>query len=1096
MIHLHVHTVYSLLDGYNKIDNLIDKVKELNMSAIAITDHGTLAGTYEFNKKCKANDIKPILGCEIYLTHDMKEIIKPAKDRKADAEARAIEAGEDLSSNKTEKIKKYQYDTRGYHLILLAKNQTGWDNLIKLTSIANDQGLFNGHGNADYNLLEQYSEGLICSTACIGSLVNKYIIEDDLEEAKKHILKLQSIFGDNLYLELQPLLLDKQIKVNKALISFSKELGIELIATNDSHYTNKEDSYEHDVLLCIGTKKLYSDTNRMKYDEEFWIRSQAEMIEAFARTDYTEEEFSAIYKAIDNTDKVAERIEDNIKLGSDHELLPEVEVPEGFTPETWLTRQCWSTLYPYLKKNKLWDKREIYTARLRHELNVIITKGFASYILIVQDAINWGDKNGCYFGPGRGSGAGSLVLFLLGIVKGTDPVEYNLLFSRFLTMDRKLCPDIDSDVSMVNRQKLIRYLNDKYGHDNTSQVGTLTLLGVVNTIKDVCRVFDIDFATSNSLTKQIGELIDAPSISFAMLDTLEDTVALNKWLKIQEDYSDIIDIARKFEGIPRNYGVHAGGVLITPTAITDTFPTRTVDGKRVTVWDKDTVEEAGGIKYDFLGLRTISILELTLQFIKKNYDTDITLQELYELKDIRNDKNSFDMLCEKKTEAVFQMESNLFKSLIDSIKPDNISDLIAITSIARPGPLSAGMHTKYANRKSGVEEIEYPLGLEELLKDTYGTLIYQEQVMKMSQIVAGFDDNQADTYLRKALAKKKKDKLALCKQWLIWGKSNTTPPTVDYDPENTEQIYYDPEAKHGNPIDGGLKRGYKLEDLLEFWEDLQGYASYLFNKSHATSYSLLTCITMWLKYYYPCEFMAAVLSLTGDEDKRTSYITLTEKELGIPITVPDINISDVNFTPVIENNTYKIVFGLSSIKALGEKPIQAIIENRPYTSLEDFYDKVTKSRVNKTAGKALIKAGAFDRLYEAPNRIELLNTFYDIRKDKDDRLDIALYDRNTQMNYEIDTLGIAITNKPQWLTYDDGFVMIDNCTVCGINKRNDRKGRLMAFINILYDMYNIEGIVFSSIFREYDWLKENDKIYIEGKKEGDKIIVDKIRKRG
>ena len=460
--HLHLHTPDSLLDGFCKIDSLVKRVKELGMNAVAITDHGTLAGTYDFQKICKSNGIKPLLGIEIYYTKDMNMITLPIEERKDMATKLALSNGVEIPEKAKKKeiaelIKPYMYDTKGYHLILLAKDQTGWNNLIKLSSIANENGLFNGKGHCDINLLKQYSEGLICTTACMSSIICHNIKNDNIEEAEKELLELYNIFKNNLYLELQPLNHPDQLKINLELIKLANKYNIELIATNDSHYVYEDDWYVHDVLLCIGTGKKINDTDRMKYSKEFWIRSYDEMIDAFT-LQFEEQSKEQIVKemylkiveiALSNTNKIADNISSDILLGSETDLFPHVEVPKGYTPETWLSYQCWTNLYKYLKDNKLLDKRLIYENRLKHELDVINTKGFASYFLVVQDAIEWGDNNDCPFGPGRGSAAGSLVSFLIGIVKGTDPIEYDLLFSRFLTMDRTSPPDIDSDVPVL-----------------------------------------------------------------------------------------------------------------------------------------------------------------------------------------------------------------------------------------------------------------------------------------------------------------------------------------------------------------------------------------------------------------------------------------------------------------------------------------------------------------------------------------------------------------------------------------------------------------------------------------------------------------------
>lgn len=1085
--HLHVHTPDSLLDGFCKTDKLIEKVKELNMTSIAITDHGSLAGTYDFQNLCKKNNIKPILGIEMYYTESMNMISLPIEDRKKIA---LEKASKDISLEIPQKISKkdldllikpYMYDTKGYHLILLAKNQTGWNNLIKISSIANELGLFNGKGHCDNNLLKQYSEGIICTTACMSSIICNSIKNDNIEKAKSELLKLKTIFKNDLYLELQPLNHPDQLKINLVLIELANEYDIELIATNDSHYVDEDDWYVHDVLLCIGTGKSVNDTDRMRYSQEFWIRSYEQMVEAFVKQfeeqidNISVEQFvkpivkqcyiEIIKQALLNTNNIANSIQYDILLGSEVDLFPKVDVPKGYTPESWLKYQCWTKLYKYLDNENLYDKRSIYEDRLKYELNIINTKGFASYFLVVQDAIEWGMNNDCPFGPGRGSAAGSLVSFLIGIVKGTDPIEYDLLFSRFLTIDRTSPPDIDSDIDKLNRQKFIHYLNNKYGHENVCQVGTKTVLGVLNGIKDVMRTFDYPFNVSNKISKQLSSLIDSPFLSFKMFDDLEkeDINKYNEFKKIEEEYKDIFSIARALEGTVRNYGVHAGGVLITPISINNIFPTRMIDGKKVTVWDKDVVEKAKGIKFDMLGLKTISVINETLKLIEKHRGIKITLDELYTNKSIRNDENVFDMLKQGKSDSVFQMESDLFKSLLKNIQPDSINDLIAINSIARPGPLSAGFDKTYANRKNGLEEVICDLNCDDILGDTYGCMLYQEQLMLIAKKVAGFDNNQADTYLRKSVAKKKKILMDLCKQWFIHGKQ-----TVD---------------EYGEPIVGGIVNGFDEQTLEQFWKDIvEGCAEYIFNKSHATSYSLISCITAWLKYYYPLEYFTAVLSLLEDKDKdkREVYIQMLENQYNIKVVQPDINKSEYGFSCTPEEN--KILYGLSSIKGVGDKPIEAIIKNRPYTTLDDFYERVTKSNVNKTAGKALISVGAFDSLYDNPNRYELLNRFYDIRKDKDERYDINTYNKVASIKLEKTIIGVSLTYK-EWINtlYEGDIVNID-CNIKSIQERYDKNNNLMAFINIEKDGSEVELTVFSRDYiNNMDNFKINNNINIKCK---------------
>ena len=1094
LVHLHVHTQYSLLDGYAKIKDIVAKAKENNMPAVAITDHGTLAGIYEFASECKAEGIKPLIGCEIYQTHDTTKIVLSKDERDAIAWQAFLEANEKTEEDykkttkkaKMELCKDFAYDTKGYHLILIAKNQTGLNNLIRLVSEANDRAMFNGRGHADYALLEKYSEGLICTTACISSMFNHNLRLGNTEVAMEHLNKLHEIFGEDLYLEIQPLAWQEQKQINKEVIRIALEYDYKLVASTDVHYTNYEDDYEHDILLCIGTGKLYSDENRMRYDHEYWFRTCEEMFEGFFTDDYTPEEQNAMRSALNNTILLANSVDDNIKVGADTELLPDIEVPEGYNQDTWLSRQCWRNLYMYLAKNNLMDKRKIYEARLKEELHVIRTKGFSGYMLIEQDAIVSGTKAGFGFGPGRGSGAGSLVLFLLGICKGIDPIEYDLLFFRFLTMDRTEMPDIDTDIARADRQEFLDMLCEKYGHDNVSSVGTLTLMGVKNGVKDVMRVLDYSFAESNNVSKALDEIYGEPDLSFDKLDSFEedDPEAYAQYKKLEDQYPEVFRLARKFNGCVRNMGVHAGGVVITPTVINDTFPTRTEKGRKVTVWEKNTTERAGGVKYDFLGLATISVIKKTLEFIEKNHGIKMTLEELYDDRDIRTDVNIYNMLSEGKTEGVFQFESDLFKGMCKDIKPTCIEDLIAITAIGRPGPLGAGYNKMYANRKNGLEPITYPLGCDDILNMTYGTMLYQEQLMLMAQKVAGFNGNQSDTYLRKGVGKKKRKLIDLCREWFIYGK-----PQVD---------------DYGDVIEGGVNRGYDEQELIDFWDDVvEGCASYIFNKSHATSYSLLTVITAWLKYYYTEEFFAAHLTYLTNDDKISMYDEVLTKHHDIKITVPDVsNLSD-SYNP----SKGKIAYGIGKIKGVGEKAIPTILNAGPYESIADFVEKVneydvsrgSKKTVNKTATIALIKAGAFDSLGET-NRFKLINEAYDVRKDKDERLDEEQWSKTEAQRMELEVLNTSITHPLVFNnTIDGDYCDLKDCRIVSITEKKDRKGKLMAFVKVLAnDIEPVEVIVFASAYIKnmdlFD-VRYGDVIDILGEKDGKKLKFKKgIRK--
>ena len=810
-VHTHVHTDASLLDGLSKVKDLVAKAKSLNMKAVALTDHGSLGNAYSFWNECNANGIKPLLGNELYYTHDTNILSLPLKDRDALAIAKAEENGIDIPKKAKKKdiaelLEPYSYDTKGYHILFIAMNQVGWVNLMKLSGEASDKCTYNGRPHCDMNMIRKYNEGLICTTACLGSYLDQCIVNNKMDEAHKHLAELKDIFGDRLFLEIQPFNEEEQVRVNIELMNMAKQYGLRIITGTDSHYVNKEDHYIHDILLCIGTGAKLSDEVRFRFKNEFWFMSYEEVIEQYQKQIALVDEvpdfyMPAVYESLYSTNVLADMVYD-IKLKSDKPIMPLVEVPEGFTDDTYLRHQCWKNLYKYLTDNNLWSKRRIYEERLKHELNVICTKGYASYFLIVQDFIEWGNNNGCPFGPGRGSAAGSLVAFLLGIVKGTDPIEYDLLFFRFLTMDRKALPDIDSDVSRLDRQKVIDYMEHKYHMENTCQVGTWTMVGVKNGLKDVARVLDLPFAEANELTKNFDD-----GITWKDIDSMEgeEKKAIDL---LEEKYSEIFRVARKLDGVKRNCGIHAGGFIAAPELINTFVPTRTANGRKVSMWDKNEVEDAGLCKIDLLGLATTSMINLCTQFIEQTTGVKITLDDLYNNKELRDDPAVLEMISREQTESVFQFESNLFKSIIKDMQPSSFEDCIALTSVARPGPLGAGLDKVYSNRKHGIDtNTEFILGKFPYMESTYNTTLYQEQPMLLAKDIAGFSDNQADSYLRKAMAKKKRDLLELCKNWFIYGKPQ--------------------EDEYGPAIKGGIANGYKEEDLKEYFDSLDSYCSYL-----------------------------------------------------------------------------------------------------------------------------------------------------------------------------------------------------------------------------------------------------------------------------
>ena len=1078
IVHTHVHTDASLLDGLSKVKDLVAKAKSLNMKAVAITDHGSLGNTLSFWEECNKQGIKPLLGNELYYTHNTDILALPLKERDALAIEQAEKAGVEIPKKAKKKdiaelLEPYTYDTKGYHILFIAMNQTGWVNLMKLSGEASDKCTYNGRPHCDMNMIRKYSEGLICTTACLGSYLDQCIVNNNMEEAHMHLAELKDIFGDRLFLEVQPFNEEEQIKANLELIKLSEEYNIKLITGTDSHYINKEDHYIHDILLCIGTGAKLSDEVRFRFKNEFWFMSYDEVIEQYEKqiqlggipNEYEYE--CAIQESINNTSLLADMVED-IKLKSDKPIMPIVEVPEGFDDNSYLRYQCWTNLYKYLTKNNLWNKRRIYEERLNHELNVICTKGYASYFLIVQDFIEWGNNNGCPFGPGRGSAAGSLVAFLLGIVKGTDPIEYDLLFFRFLTMDRKALPDIDSDVSRLDRQKVIDYMEHKYHMENTCQVGTWTIVGVKNGLKDVARVLDLPFAEANELTKNFDD-----GITWKDIDAMEGEEKKAIEL-LEEKYAEIFRVARALDGVKRNCGVHAGGFIATPMEVNNFVPTRTSKGRKVSMWDKNEVEEAGLCKIDLLGLATTSMINLCTQFIEKTTGVKITLDDLYNNKELRDDPVVLEMISKEQTESVFQFESNLFKSIIKDMQPSSFADCIALTSVARPGPLGAGLDKVYSNRKHGIDtNTEFILGSFPYMESTYNTTLYQEQPMLLAKDIAGFSDNQADSYLRKAMAKKKRELLELCKSWFIYGK---------------------PEDEYGPAIKGGIANGYKEEDLKEYFDSLDSYCSYLFNKSHATSYSLNSMITAWLKHYYPVEFYASVLSIQDNKERCINYMNVIEEQFGITTVHPDINKSGIFFTPNPENNT--ILFGLNSIKGVGEAAYTELVAKQPYKDMADLLERTEKKTINKKVMTALIKAGCFDCWNE--NRYEVMNQFYELRKVKDaEYYNPEDYCKQSIIDFEIDSLEIALTAKYWFDEVANGESVTFDCEVIKLTEKYDRNGKLMAFANVVADEgYPLELVVFAATYsRTVNYFDKADykTITVSGKKDGKKILVNKVR---
>jgi len=1073
--HLHFHTSYSFLDGYNPIDRAVSRVKELGMTACAITDHNTLGGIPEWQEECKKQGIKPLLGVESYFNTNIKEAAKALEERKKDALQKAVANGiiDDESAKKLKNkelskvIEPFMHDMRQFHILFIAKDLTGWRNLVKMQSEAARLCTYNGRYLTDINLVRKYHEGIIATTACIGSYPSRMLQEGKEDLAEQYIIEMKKIFGDDFYLEIQPLDIKKQQLTNVFYMNMAQKHDIQVIATNDVHYTLKEDNEDHDTLLCIGMGKLKSDKNRMRYSHDFWIKSEEEMVESFEKQSVSinanEEYINFWRQALKNTSLIATKCEESIPLGSNRPLFPKVEVPFNLSPEEYLTKISWRGLYKYLAKHEECD-RKIYEERLAEELNIINPKGFAPYMLTVHEFIDWSDENNIPTGSGRGSAAGSLCLFCVGITKNIDPIKYDLLFSRFLTADRKDMPDIDSDVAWSKRSDVIQHLKDRYGEDYVAHIGTYSQMGVKSGLKDVCRVLELPFKESNAITSEIDSINNDPGIKFKNLDAMRNGTdnekhAWEKFNALEKKYPDIFRLARAFEGTPRNQGIHASAILVAPVPISDILPLRYKDGVAIALWTGTQIEQRNFLKLDILGLKTLDTIQKTIDFIP-----DITsINDLYKRVDIE-DKNIWKYISSKNTEAIFQLESSAMRGVIESVKPTCFNDLIAVNALCRPGPLSVNMPKDYGQCKSGKQKISYPIrGCESILDGTYGTIVYQEQLMKISKKIAGFNDMQADSLTRKTIAKKKKSMFPMLIRCHVYGKKNCEGPEGWENNENAP--WYDPKRKYGAEIPGALSKGYSKQEVVDYFHTIEKYSSYAFNLSHAAAYSYTSLLTAWLKYYYPEQFMAAVLTM-ADDSKKAFYTDVCNK-MGISVVTPDINLSKQDFTP--DPDTHRILYGIGAVKGIGAASIDDLISNAPYAGVADALERLPKKAFNKRVAENLIKAGAFDRFEE--NRNILLNELYELRGDKVKnengekeplRISVDSWGEKTAIGYEEEVLGAHITFKTWWELLGDNEVTSFDGVISSVREHRQKDGKLMAFLNVLDD--NTQSMIECCIF--------------------------------
>lgn len=915
--HLHVHTQYSLLDGSAKISELVPRAKELGMDALAITDHGAMYGVIEFYKTCKSHGIKPIIGCEVYVAPDSRfdrEVVKG--------------------------------ENRYYHLVLLAKNDLGYHNLCKIVTRGYTEGYYY-KPRVDMEVLEQYHEGLIALSACLAGEVATDLRQEQYEAAKKAALRHLEIFGEgNYYLEMQDHGIPAQRTVNMGVMRLSKETGIPMVVTNDSHYIKAEDWEAHDILLCIQTGKTVNDENRMRYEGgQYYLKSADEMEELFP---YAKE-------ALENTNKIADMC--NVEIVFGERKLPKYDVPDGYDSFSYLTMLCEEGA-----KKRYPQVTDEVSNRLSYELNMIRQMGFVDYFLIVWDFVNYAKKNGIPVGPGRGSAAGSIVSYCLAITD-IEPLRYGLLFERFLNPERVSMPDIDIDFCVNRRQEVIDYVIQKYGSDKVVQIVTFGTMAAKMCIRDVGRAMALPYNLCDKVAKAIpAKLPNGKEV------TLEKALQISPDLKQMYDEEPevkrLVDMAMKLEGLQRHTGVHPAGVIIGQKPIEEYVPlARSADGGIVSQYEKDPVEELGLLKMDFLALRNLTVIQDALDRIKENHGTDIQLSEL----DYK-DPAIYEMLSAGKTDGVFQLESAGMKSFMKQLKPKNLDEVIAGISLYRPGPMD--FIPKYLANREHPDAIVYDTPqLEKILASTYGCMVYQEQVMQIVMELAGYSMGRSDL-VRRAMAKKKADVMDKERQYFVYGNEEMGVP-------------------------GCVKNGIPEQTANKIFDDMVDFANYAFNKSHAAVYAVVAYQTAFLKIYYPVEYMAALISSVRENPSKMSAYIQTCKSMGIRILPPDINKGSGDFT--VDGNAIR--FGLSGLKSVGDGVTDVIHDevqaNGPFKSLEDFVNRLSSKEANKRTIESFILAGAFDGF--GYNRKQMMTVYPTI-------LDQASKDKKSAMSGQMSLL--------------------------------------------------------------------------------------------
>ncbi len=1048
--HLHVHTEYSLLDGSNKISECVARVKELGMESVAITDHGVMYGVIDFYRAAKAAGIRPIIGCEVYV----------APNSRFDRE---VSGGED----------------RYYHLVLLAENNTGYQNLMKIVSAGFTEGYYY-KPRVDKDILNKYHEGIIALSACLAGEIPRLLVRGFYEEAKKAACEYEEIFGkDSFFLEMQDHGMSDQQTVNQQLLKMSGETGIGLVCTNDVHYTYHEDETAHDILLCIQTGKKLTDENRMRYEGgQYYIKSPEEMAQLFP---YAPE-------ALENTVKIAERCHVEIEFGV--RKLPKFDTPAPYTSQEYLQHLCDEGL-----KKRYGEHAEENRERMQYELDTITNMGFVDYFLIVWDFIRYAKDHDIMVGPGRGSAAGSIVSYCLEITD-IDPLQYGLIFERFLNPERVSMPDIDVDFCFERRQEVIDYVVEKYGKDRVAQIVTFGTMAAKGVIRDVGRVMDLPYSYVDSIAKMIPN-----DLGITIDKALQMNPDLRKLYQNEETVKNLIDMSKRLEGLPRHSSMHAAGVVISQKSIDEYVPlSRGSDGSIVTQFTMTTLEELGLLKMDFLGLRTLTVIQNAVELVEQSEGQRPDMGKID-----YNDPKVLEMIGSGRTEGVFQLESTGMKRFMKELAPHNLEDIIAGIALYRPGPMD--FIPKYVEGKNSGKEIKYDCPqLEPILKSTYGCIVYQEQVMQIVRDLGGYTLGRSDL-LRRAMSKKKGDVMVKERQNFVYG--------------NPEE-----------GICGCIGNGIDEATANKIYDEMLDFAKYAFNKSHAAAYAVVSYQTAWLKAYYPVEFMAALMTSVMDNSSKVAGYILNCRQMGIEILPPDVNCGASSFSV----SDGKIRYALSAIKSIGRPVIEALVSEREergvFTSFSDFIGRMFNQGLNRRVVEHLILAGAFDPAWGTRKQLMMVYTqimdkqqreqkysisgqmsLFDIVSDEQKKeFEIALpdvgeYDKETLLAYEKEVLGVYVSGHPledyeekmrrhisavstdfSWdeeqnaaIVKDQSIVVIGGMITAKSVKytKNDQQ---MAFLTVEDLVGTVEVIVFAKTYARYkEQLNVDNKVFIRGR---------------